>query len=145
MTPPAQEVPVRIRVELDDRTLVNRRGHVSEDEIFRTEKELSGKGVLSKEKPDPTAGLGSGATYRELLEMFESFGWIIGSHDHVVQTVKVFVETAIAGPALTALINAIVRVLVDDFKKNLANSKSKDAKITLYGPDGQEIDLDSKR
>ena len=58
---------------------------------------------------------------------------------------KVFVETAIAGPALTALINAIVRVLVDDFKKNLANSKSKDAKITLYGPDGQEIDLDSKR
>jgi hypothetical protein len=94
---------------------------------------------------DPTAGLGSGATYRELLEMFESFGWIIGSHDHVVQTVKVFVETAIAGPALTALINAIVRVLVDDFKKNLANSKSKDAKITLYGPDGQEIDLDSKR
>jgi hypothetical protein len=144
MTPPAQEPTVQVRIVLDDRgTLAREKASVSEDELFRIEKELSTRGVLPPDDRIST-GLGAGSTYRGLLEMFGMFGDIIGRSDHTIQTVKVFIETAIAGPALTALISSIVKVLVDDFKKKLADGKSKDAKITLYGPDGKEIDLNSK-
>jgi hypothetical protein len=84
---------------LDERTLLNQTLHVSESEILETEKEIAAGGVLPQENLGRgTTVLRAGAAYGEVLGLFGSVGDLIRSH-LTVQTVKVFVETAIAGPA----------------------------------------------
>jgi hypothetical protein len=144
MTSPQEEKDVRIRITWEDRTLFDRTVRFSESQIPGV-----ADGISVKEIPaEGAAGkIGIGAVGVIFSVPFAYWGWIGGmfSGSSTVQVVKVFIETAIAGPALAALINAIAKSLVDEVRSKLADTKLKKAKIILYGPDGKEIDLDSKR
>jgi hypothetical protein len=64
-------------------------------------------------------------------------GWAV----HLFHTppVRIFIETTIAGPALTALTKKIIESVCTEVAKRVAESKLKRAKVLLYGPDNKEI------
>ena len=143
MPPPEPKIPVRVRILLDERTLLDTTNHISESELLGKGTAIAVDVVIPKDERSRIA-IGTGALPSYLPGGL--WGWIGGAigSPSTIHVVKIFIETAIAGPALTALINLLVKSLVEDVKKKLADSKLKDAKIILYGPDGKEIDLDSK-
>jgi hypothetical protein len=53
--------------------------------------------------------------------------------------VRIFIETTIAGSALTVLTKKVIDSVCTEVAKRVAESKLKRAKVLLYGPDNKEI------
>jgi hypothetical protein len=129
---------VRVRMKWEDTFRHDFEMDVSEGELLGIEDPL-------EISPTPM--------YVPPLEMKPSFGGTLAAIiavpeiQHVFDAfntppVRVFIETAIAGPALSTLVKMIVENVCKKLKRDVEKTKIKHAKVLLYGPDGKEIKWD---
>jgi hypothetical protein len=136
-----ETVPVRIRITLNEEVVYDESHSVLEERfefevppIPPTDNGLLGTGAIAISAIGQSAGLLIGA----------SVGVVQLLHYLANQPVKVFVETALAGPALAAVTKAVIENVCVKIKETLQARKVKNSRVLLYGPDGKAIDWEKK-
>ena len=129
---------VRIQMKWEDRFLRDIEMDVSEGELLGIEDPLGF--LITPEYVDPLsdklnlAGMVLRITMApELRHVFETLN---------TPPVRVFIETAIVGPALSTLVKIVIENVCKKLKKEVEKTEIKHAKVLLYGPDGKEIKWD---
>jgi hypothetical protein len=136
-TPREETTYVRIRVVVDGREVKN-------ESYVLTPSELSALGIVPELFPGdislsnaigfaPIQGFAPGAGPLSLVQQLYA----------LVHTpsVQIFIEGSVVGPALAAITRAVVQNVSAALEKRKEEKKRKQIKVTLYGPDGKEIDL----
>ncbi len=85
----------------------------------------------------PFGGVGFGGGTGSLGSLL---GWILGPLGVFTETVKVFINTPLAGAVLGVITKEVIEHICKAIRKQISDSGTKrKVKVVLYGPDGKEI------